>query len=232
MRRCLAVSLLPVLAGCTGTAVAPQPQTTRVDVRSGPDDPVDPELLVATCTPSGLTLSSRRVSATAAGVRLSVRSTGATETYLNLGWDDGGEGDPAPRQATDRTTPIPPGPVQVSCATLTREWPAVTVTVSDDAHHWSTTTLSDLGCPPGITPAWAISGPGRGPTAESAVLDLVGRLPGTDWSDATPARADIGYPESPVQTWLVARSGRPEISTVVTASDAGFEATPDTICHA
>ncbi len=222
----LVIALLPVLAGCSSGRVAPDPEPTKVNAHR------DPELVIATCTPSGLTLSSQNVSATAAGVRFSVSSSGPDGTYLNFSWDGGGGGDPAPRLAADWIRPIPPGLVQVSCSTPTREWPAQTVSVSDDQHHWSPVTLSDLACPPGISPGWAISKPGRGPTAATAIRDMLRHMQGTEWSHATQSKAQIGYPDAPVQTWIVAISGRPEISATVTAAGPDFEATPDTICHA
>ena len=92
--------------------------------------------------------------------------------------------------------------------------------------------MSDLGCPPGVTQGWAIPGPGRGTTAEEAVRDLLRTMTGPDWSQATQSRASIGYPEAPVQTWIVALSHGPEISVTVTTVGATFEAVPDTLCHA
>lgn len=91
--------------------------------------------------------------------------------------------------------------------------------------------MSDLGCPPGVTPGWAIPGPGVGATPEDAVKDLLASMTGPDWSRATAARAQVGYPQAPVQTWIVSLSGRPEISVTVTAAGASFEALPDTCCH-
>ena len=91
--------------------------------------------------------------------------------------------------------------------------------------------MSDVACPPGISPGWAIANPGRGATAEEAVKDLLPSIEGTDWSRATQTRAPIGYPQAPVQTWIVALSDRPEISVTVTKNAAAFEARPDTICH-
>lgn len=57
-------------------------------------------------------------------------------------------------------------------------------------------------------------------------------MEGTDWSHATQTKALIGYPDAPVQTWIVALSGRPEISATVAQAGVNFEASPDTICHA
>src|SRR4051812_21822051 len=111
----LAIALLPALASCASSRVAPTPEPTKVNAAR------DPELVVAACTPSGLTLSSQNISATAAGVRFSVSSTGPAGTHVNFSWDGGGGGDPAPRLATNWTRPIPPGLVQVSCSTPAHE---------------------------------------------------------------------------------------------------------------
>src|SRR6478735_2268575 len=85
---------------------------------------------------------------------------------------------------------------------------------------------------PGISPGWAISKPGRGASAEVAIREMLRHMEGTDWSHATQTKAPIGYPDAPVQTWIVALSGRPEISAIVTQTGVNFEASPDTICHA
>lgn len=222
----LAIALLPLLASCANARLAPTPEPTTINAHR------DPELVVAACTASGFTLSSQNVSTTDAGVRFSVSSTGPAGTYVNFSWDGGGEGNPAPRLATEWIRPIPPGLVQVSCSTPAHEWPAQTVTVSDDGRHWSPITLSDLACPPGISPGWAISKPGRGASAEVAIREMLRHMEGTDWSHATQTKAPIGYPDAPVQTWIVALSGRPEISATVTQTGVNFEASPDTICHA
>ncbi len=221
----LAMALLPALAGCANSRVAPPPDATRIDARH------DPELLVAACTSSGLTLSSQIVSASAAGLRISVSSTGPAGTYMNLSWDGGGEGNLAPRTPTVWTLPAPPGFVQITCSTPIHEWPAQTVTVTDPQHQWSQTTMSDLACPPGISPGWTTTESGHGATAEDAVRDMLRIMKRTDWSHATQTRAPVGYPESPVQTWIVAVSDRPELSATVTKAGASFEASPGTICH-
>lgn len=172
------------------------------------------------------------VAATAGGVRISVSSTAAAGTYANFAWEGGGEGNAAPRRATAWTTPAPPGDLRISCSTPTREWPAQHVLVTDPHRYWRSTTMSDLGCPPGSSPGWAIPGPGRGATAKKAVTNLLASMTGTDWSRAAATQAPVGYVEAPNQTWIVSLSNRPKISVVVTTVGAMFEALPDTICRA
>lgn len=92
--------------------------------------------------------------------------------------------------------------------------------------------MTDIGCPPGVTPGWAIPGPGRGATAKKAVTNLLASMTGTDWSRARATLAPVGYPQAPIQTWIVSLSNRPEISVHVTTAGTAFEALPDTICHA
>lgn len=220
------LALLPALSSCGTTPNDMAPISTTVETRPAP------ATLEAACTPTGLTLSAHIVSATAAGLRISVSNTGPSGTYMNFGWAGGGQGDEAPRRPTVWTLSTPPGEVQISCSTPAKEWPVQRFVVTDPQHYWSHTTMSDLGCPPGVTPGWAIPGPGRGTTAEEAVRDLLRTMTGPDWSQATQSRASIGYPEAQVQTWIVALSHGPEISVTVTTVGATFEAVPDTLCHA
>lgn len=206
-------------------------QWLRTQCRHAVSPSQTPEILAVACSPDGLTLSGHEVAATAAGVRVRVSSTAPAGTYANFGWDNGAEGNPAPRRAEVWTLPTPPGNLRISCSPPTKQSPAQTVRVTDPEHHWRSTTLADLGCPPGVTPSWDIPGPGRGTTAEHAVTNLLASMNGTDWSRATASLAQVGYPQAPIQTWIVSRSGRAEITVHVTASGAGFEAYPDILCR-
>ena len=190
-----------------------------------------PETLEATCAPSGLKVSSRTVTATEAGVRILVSSSAPAGTYANFSWDGGGQGDPAPQQATMWTLPTPPGELHISCSTMTKEGAAQSIRITDPQHHWASTTMWDLNCPPGATPAWTIPGPGHGATAQAAVENLLSLMKGIDWTGATAKRAPVGYPEAPAETWIVSLSGRPEISVSVSRAGAAYEALPDTLCH-
>lgn len=212
--------LATTLAGC---GVADLPQATDPSVSGG-------ELEVA-CSATGLTVSADTVEATPSGVPVSVSSTAASGTYLNIGWDGGGQGDPAPRSSEEWTVPAPPGELTIWCSNPGKEWPAERVHVIDPRGHWRPTTLSDAGCPPGAMPSWVV-GPGRGATAEEAVKDLLAAMTGADWASATVALAPVGYPQAPTQTWIVSLSGRPEISVLVKSVGPVFEASPDAFCHA
>ena len=206
-------------------------QWLRTQCHQAPPPSAAPEALEVACSPDGLTLSGHEVAATAAGVRIRVSGTAPAGTYVNFEWDGGGEGSPAPRRAEVWTLQTPPGDLRISCSTPTKESPAQTVQVSDPDSHWRFTTLSDLGCPPGVTPNWNIPGPGHGTTAEDAVRDVLASMPDPDWSTATATLAPVGYAQAPMQTWIVSRSGRPEITVRVSPTESGFEAFPDTLCH-
>lgn len=112
---------LPALTSCSVSAPEQPVLTPSVSTSAAP------ETLKVACSPTGLTLSSKKVAATAGGVRISVSSTAPAGTYVNFGWDGGGEGNAAPRRAAVWTMPTPPGDLQVSCSTLTKEWAAQSV---------------------------------------------------------------------------------------------------------
>ncbi len=88
-----------------------------------------------------------------AGVTLQVSSTGPAGTYLNLVWTGGGGGDPVPTMPARWNLNAPPGELQLSCPTASVQGTTKAVTVTDPGGFWSTTTLADLDCPPGMLPS-------------------------------------------------------------------------------
>ncbi len=140
-----------------------------------------PARLDVSCSPDGLKVSGRAVTATSSGVVLRMNSSAAAGTYLNIAWDggdDGGSGAPVPAGPAVWTLAAPPGELRPSCSTTAKQGPESAVTVSDPGGYWRRTTVADLGCAPGATPSWAIDPRGRGPSAEAAVRDMVKHVSG------------------------------------------------------
>ena len=189
--------------------------------------------LAARARRAQLSVAGSTVAANQAGVPLRVRSTAAAGTYLNFSWTGGGGGDPAPTSATTWTLSAPPGTLQLSCSTPSRESAKKLVTVIDPGGYWRATTLADLGCPGGSLLDW-VGGPGRGATAEASVNILVeqtrklgaGRLK----APVTVTRAEIGYPRSTSETWLVLSADHPYMTVVTTKDESGFSAYANTLC--
>ena len=173
----LLITALPALSSC----VASQGETAPVAAAKATI--TAPETSKATCTPSGLKLSSRTVTATAAGVRILVSSSAPGDLReLQLGWW-------RPRRR------CPPTSDDVDAVDTT--WRTTCLLLNPDQgggraehphhrprHHWALTTMTDLNCPPGVTSAWATPGPGHGPTAQAAVEHLLSSMKGNDWTKA------------------------------------------------
>lgn len=228
------LALAPVVAGaCLLTLAGCQTEASTARPATSSPLPAPASLLVA-CTPDGISVAGSTVAAGQAGVALRVKSTAAAGTYLNFSWTGGGEGDPAPTSATTWTLNAPPGTLQLSCSTPSRESPKKMVTVIDPGRYWRATTLADLGCA-GITSLDWVAGPGRGATAEASVTNLVEqtRKLGAGWLKApvTATRADIGYPRSTSETWLVLSAGHPYMTVVTTKDGSGFAAYANTLCR-
>jgi len=194
--------------------------------------------LTVTCTEDALFVAGEQIVATSTGVAILVQNDGAPAgTYLNLGWQGGGQGDELPTTPTQWLFAVPPGDLQIGCSNLDvpedeSPWPVVTVQVVDPEGLWDPTTIQDLGCAGNVVPGWAIRpADGKGPTPQAAVEDL---LPAFGTGPAYRVeRSPGGYPDSPVETWLVHRDGV-AYATVVVHTDgiAGYQAYPDRLCVA
>ena len=225
----VAGACLLTLAGCQAEAPTARPATSSLL-----PSPVAPAPLLVACTPDGISVAGSTVAVGQAGVPLQVKSTAAAGTYLNFSWTGGGGGDPAPTSATTWTLNAPPGTLQLSCSTPSRESPKKVVTVIDPDSYWRATTLADLGCADGALLDWAV-GPSRGATAEASVANLLEQMrklgAGRLKAPVTATRADIGYPGSTSETWLVLSAGHPYMTVVTTKDGSGFAAYANTVCR-
>ena len=233
----VAGACLLTLAGCQTAAPAVRPATSSpspVPTSSPSPSPVATAPLLVACTPAGISVAGSTVAASQAGVPLRVKSTAGAGTYLNFSWTGGGGGDPAPTSATTLILNAPPGTLQLSCSTPSRESPKKVVTVIDPGRYWRATTLADLGCADGPLLDWAV-GPSRGATAEASVTNLVEQMhklrAGRLKAPVTVTRADIGYPGSTSETWLVLSAGHPHMTVVTTKDGSGFVAYANTACR-
>lgn len=176
-----------------------------------------------------ITVSSAVVAATSAGVVLEVSSDAPAGTYLTFG----NRGEPLPEGPETWVSDAPPGEMALTCM-LDGEESEATVTVVDPDGVWSDRTLAEAGCTVSGIPGWAVAVAGaKGDTAEEAVEDLLDKFTSADVEPVytRSERADIGYPESPEQTWIIGTDRSPHVTAVVIETADGFAAHPDVLCE-
>ena len=171
--------------------------------------------------------------ATSTGVRLLVQNDGASAgTFLDLQIPGGpGISQQLSTAPAEWVWSLPPGPLQFSCrsvGTTGTSWGDLTLTVADPGGFWRSTTLADLGCGDGQPNFDASHQNDHWATARQAVEAWFPVLGGS--GVLTAEQAPMGYPDAPVQTWLVLRDGKPSVVVTVWSSGGGFATDAGTIC--
>jgi hypothetical protein len=200
-----------------------------------------PDVVDVVCSASGTSISTAVVEARADGVHVRVRSTsGASGVYLNFGYDPipgrrgGGGGDGGVKvRSSERVLRIAPGRARLNCSSdLGRKQDAsVSIEVRDLARAWRSGALVASGCVPPeyVQSRWSWEGrPGRGPTAEAALKDLIAQTKQpTTWQ-----AAQEGYVAAAQQGYVLRRAGVAWATADVTRLSArDYEAGLDMPCH-
>ena len=223
-----AVVAVLLVAG-SGVAVRGAADRVRTEERR------PPARIAVSCSPAGITVSAREVTAGTAGVTLDVSSTMADGASLVFDASSEGWGDPLPAEPETWVRPVPPGDVELTCST-DGESPAgmsADVRVVDPDGHWRDATVGDAGCTmTGGQPAWKF-GAAHGDTPQAAVDALMGVMTADSGRAITASDAGLGYPDADTQTWVaLSGDGRGFTIDVVRgrAGSPGYAATPNYLC--
>ena len=191
-----------------------------------------PARIGVSCSPAGITVSTREVAAGAAGVTVDVSSTMADGGYLVLAGSAAGWGDPLPTEPETWVRPVPPGDLELTCSTDGEPRPGMSadVRVVDPDGHWRDASLGDAGCTmTGGQPAWAF-GASRGDSAQAAVDALLAVMTADSGRAITASDAGLGYPEADTQTWVALSGGGSGFTIDVVRGEAGYTAGPNYLC--
>ena len=194
-----------------------------------------PARIGVSCSPAGITVSTREVAAGAAGVTVDVSSTMARGASLVLAGSAAEWGDPLQPEPETWVRPVPPGDVELTCSTDGESRPGMSadVRVVDPDGHWRDASLGDAGCTmTGGQPAWA-SGAFRGDTPQAAVDALLAVMTASSGRAITASDAGLGYPGADTQTWVALSGGGSGFTIDVVrdeAGDPGYAAGPNYLC--
>jgi hypothetical protein len=194
-----------------------------------------PTRIGVSCSPAGITVSTREVAAGAAGVTLDVSSTMAAGAYLVLAGSAAGSGDPLPPEPETWVRPVPPGDLELTCSIEGEPRPGMSadVRVVDPDGHWRDAGLGDAGCTmTGGQPAWAVGASG-GDTPQAAVDSLLAVMTADSGRAITASDAGLGYPDADAQTWVALSDGGGGFTIDVVRDEAGdpaYAASPNYLC--
>jgi len=211
-----------------GSGVAVRGAADRV--RTEQEQP--PTRIGVSCSPAGITVSTREVAAGAAGVTVDVSSTMADGGYLVLAGSAAGWGDPLPTEPETWVRPVPPGDLELTCSTDGEPRPGMSadVRVVDPDGHWRDASLGDAGCTmTGGQPAWDF-GASRGDTAQAAVDALLAVMTADSGRAITASDAGLGYPDADTQTWVALSGDGSGFTIDVVRGEAGYTAGPNYLC--
>jgi hypothetical protein len=194
-----------------------------------------PTRIGVSCSPAGITVSTRVVAAGAAGVTVDVSSTMAEGASLVLAGSSAGWGDPLPPEPETWVRPVPPGDLELTCSTDGESRPGMTadVRVVDPDGHWRDAGLGDAGCTmTGGQPSWAV-GASRGDTPQAAVDALLAVMTADSGRSLTASDAGLGYPDADTQTWVALSDAGSGFTIDVVrgeADDPEYAASPNYLC--
>ncbi len=198
-----------------------------------------PSVLEITCEKDRIVVGSATVAASPDGVHLRVTNRSA-DPEMYLGYRPAGPSTGEQAAGGDRVDELrearvewAPGAYDLSCQRSggDRSQAPARVVITDPGEHYRPGGLEKIGCwagGPRAEVSWAI-GPSRETTAQAAVDALIDRMhPTTPRLAGEPA--PIGYVDSPVQTWLLRKSGAPWVTVRVEALSGAYQAGLDTPC--
>jgi hypothetical protein len=220
-----------VVASWSSSAATPAVGLSSTPVRAAPS-PARPTVVEVTCDGGATITTTKEAAVDSDGLHLRVtNSSGLKGTYLNYasGTPNGaGGGNEIPAGTTERVLMVPPGDVYLDCSYNegAKETAKVKVRASDPNGYYRSVTHADLGCTSKAPVDWG-PGPGRGKTAEAALdaLAVIAKEPGLH------ARtAPVGYVQSGVTLYMLAREGSPWATAVVSSEGGEYVASLVDFC--
>ena len=217
--------LAVLLVAGSGLAVRGAAERVRTGVRP-------PASVEVSCSAEGIAVSTREVAAGPAGVTFAVSSTMGADASLVVDAAKYRAGEPLPALAEEWVRPVPPGVVELTCATDGHPGQGMSadVRVVDPDGHWREATLGDAGCTmTGGRPSWAF-GPQTGATARAAVDALLAVMSADSDRILTANDAGLGYPDAAIQTWVTLSGDGRGFTIDVVRGEGGFSAGPNYLC--
>lgn len=197
-----------------------------------------PDKVEVICSPDAVHVSNDVIRTQSAGVVLVVSSTmraGAYLSYHSTGSGGSSGGDRLPSRPTTWILRLAPGTVTVGCDLLGDhdDGPTATFRVADPDGIWrGTETLDRLGCGGGGIRDWTsnyFKTAGTDGGAVHAVAEVFAEA-NPDAARYVVERLAIGYPDDPVQTWLLRKDERPWATVLVSKQGDHYAAGADAFC--